>query len=202
MEWKINPGKEQCGACAYGFTAGDPYYSLLKLDEAEILRDDLCVDCFKPDEHGDAIFWRTKMVEKDLESRKIVDFGVLRELFFKMVSHEGGAFVSMAYLIGLVLIRKRYLRLVDFVTVDEKDLMRVQRRRGEPTFDVEVPLLDAGMIALLKDKLSNLLKADLTDDFDLTRLERDFEEPALSEEAGGEPAEEEPTEEETAVETP
>jgi len=187
MEWKINPGKEQCGACAYGFTAGDPYYSLLKLDEAEILRDDLCVDCFKP---------------KDLESRKIVDFGVLRELFFKMVSHEGGAFVSMAYLIGLVLIRKRYLRLVDFVTVDEKDLMRVQRRRGEPTFDVEVPLLDAGMIALLKDKLSNLLKADLTDDFDLTRLERDFEEPALSEEAGGEPAEEEPTEEETAVETP
>lgn len=181
MEWKINPGKEQCGACAYSFTTGDPYYSLLKLDKTEVLRDDLCTACFKPDEQGDAIFWRTKMVEKDLESRKIVDFGVLRELFFKMVSHGGGAFVSMAYLIGLVLIRKRYLRLVDFVTVDDRDLMRVQRRRGEPTFDVEVPLLDTEMIASLKDKLSNLLKADLADDFDLTRLERDLEEPAIPE---------------------
>ncbi len=186
MEWKINPGKEQCGTCAYSFTAGDPYYSLLKLDEAEVLRDDLCIECFKPEDHDDAIFWRTKMVEKDLESRKIVDFGVLRELFFKMVSHGGGAFVSMAYLIGLVLIRKRYLRLVDFVTVEDRDVMRVQRRRGEPTFDVEVPLLDTEKIASLKEKLSTLLKAELTDDFDLTRLEKDLEEPAIPDATGTE----------------
>ncbi len=181
MEWKIIPGKEQCTACGYGFESGDSYYSLLKIDEAEVVREDRCTKCFEPHAHEDSIFWRTKMVEKAAEGRKIVDFGVLRELFFKMVSHDGGGFVSMAYLIGLVLIRKRYLRLVDFVTVENRDVMRVQRRRGEPTFDVEVPLIDAEKIAQLKEKLSSLMKADLTDDFDLTQLEKDLDEPARSE---------------------
>ena len=81
----------------------------------------------------------------------------------------------MIYLVGLVLVRKKYLRLVDFLTSDGKDFMRVQRRRGEPSFDVEVPLLDADEIARLKDRLSELLRTDLPDEFDLSALKWDSE---------------------------
>jgi hypothetical protein len=176
MEWKISPGKEKCSSCDQDFQAGDSYFSTLRVTEEELARRDYCPACFETSgltetDEAETVFWRTRMSDSDPERKRVVDFNILRELFFKMTSQPRPSFASLAYLVGLVLVRKKYLRFVDFVTRDGKDVMRVQRRRGEPCFDVEIPLLDADELAGLKDRLSDLLRADLGDDFDLDRLE-------------------------------
>ncbi len=190
MDWKINPVMEQCSACRHPFGDGEPYFSTLQLDETSAARRDWCTSCFKPDDGADRIFWKAKNICKDPEMKRVVDFGILREFFFKMLSHGGAAFVPMTYLVGLVLVRKKFLRFVDFVSCDGRDVMRVQRRRGEPCFDVETPLLDEEGIAQLKEKLADLLSADIGADFDLAGLD----EPAREEPHREEPHREEPVE--------
>lgn len=170
-EWKISSGQDRCSSCERGFEVDQPYFSSIAVEPGGVMRRDFCTACFVPSENTDSIFWRTRMPDRNVERKNVVDFAVLRELFFKMVAQGDAAFVPMAYLVGLVLVRKKYLRLMDFLTSEGKDFMRVQRRRGEPHFDVEVPLLDAAAIEQLKTKLSDLLRADLGDDFDLSRLE-------------------------------
>jgi hypothetical protein len=183
-EWKISSGQDRCSSCEREFEVDQPYFSSIAVEPGGVMRRDFCTACFAPSENADAIFWRTRMPDRNVEQKKMVDFAVLRELFFKMVAQGDAGFAPMAYLVGLVLVRKKYLRLMDFLTRDGKDFMRVQRRRGEPHFDVEMPLLDAEGIDQLKTRLSDLLSADLGDDFDLSRLE-DSEAEAGPEEAQG-----------------
>ena len=165
MNWKITSPKGACTSCGRIFEENEACYSLLDMGEEGARRRDLCASCFEAGGCQEGIFWRTRMTCKGPERRKIVDFGTLRELFFRMVSRGSPEFVPMVYLLALVLVRKKYLRLVDFISRDGKDLMRVRRRRGEPSFDVEVPLLDDDGIARLKEKLADLLSADLDDHF-------------------------------------
>jgi len=174
------------------FQEGDFCFSSVEISGDTVQRNDFCRSCFQPDmpveesghseesEHSidepdlqsDRIFWKTRITAQSSEKKRIVNFESLRDLFFKMHSSKNPAFVSMVYLIGLVLIRKKFLKLVDFTSHDGKDMMRVQRRRGEPAFDVEIPFLDEESITHLKEKLSDLLNADLEGDFDLSLLEK------------------------------
>jgi len=177
MTWNITRGQEVCFGCQRPFEQGQVIYSFLEVGTEEIVRRDCCTGCFESREGaGENIFWRTRKPDSEPETRRVVDFELLRDLFFKMYSGKSAALMPMTYLIGLVLIRKKYLRLVDFITHEGKDCMQVQRRRGEPYFDVEIPLLGEDEIVALKDRLSTILSTDLDDSLDLSRLEEKVEE--------------------------
>ncbi len=176
MEWKIKPGLEKCGQCDRAFDEGGAYYSTLKVEDDSVLRKDYCTSCFDPEESADKIFWRARVVVQDAAMKRKVDFNILRELFFQMVNSKSASLASLTYLVGLVLVRKRYLRLVGFFSEGGVDLMRVQRRSGEPVISIEMPLLEAKDLELLKEQLSELLSSDLGEEFDLSRLERKKEE--------------------------
>lgn len=172
MEWKIKPGLEQCGDCGQPFDKGGYYYSSVQVEDDSILRKDHCTACFDPDQMPDVIFWRGRVSERESPMKRKVDFNILRELFFQMIACKSAGLAPLIYLVGLVLVRKRYLRLVGFFSQDGTDLMRVQRRRGDPVFALKMPLLDASDLVRLKDQLSELLSSDLGEEFDLSRLEK------------------------------
>ena len=81
-------------------------------------------------------------------------------IFFKMLEVDDRPFKEMVYLLALVLIRKRYLKLKDFVSCDGMDYMEVQQKKDTPLLKVEVPLFEEENIAALRNKLSLLLDAD------------------------------------------
>jgi hypothetical protein len=106
----------------------------------------------------------------DEPARKTVNFEVLRGIFFKMLPVEDRIFKEMAYLLALILIRKKVIKLKEFLTREGVDCMAVRQKTGDPLFYVEVPLLKDEDIVLLRQKLSDLLEADLDDSVDVQEL--------------------------------
>ena len=170
MKWKIKKSLLRCMACEREFAEQEEYYSILEWNEEGIVRSDFCDGCFshRPDEER-RVFWRTRNREVR-ERKKAVNFEVLRDLFLKMNESGEEIFQEITYLLGLILIRKRLLILKDFISEEGKDFMTVRRKRGEPLIRVEVPFLNESDIASLRDRLSDLLDADLDGSLDVKEL--------------------------------
>jgi len=167
MDWNIRKGGEACTRCGAALENGAFYYSTLISLEEQLSRFDYCHACFGalPREES-AVFWKARRAESG-PAKKAVNFESLRELFVRMVASEERQFREMAYLLGLVLVRKRLLKLKDFVSREGRDYREVQQKADAPRLLVEVPLLDDAAIAVLRDRLSQLLDADLDNSIDI-----------------------------------
>jgi hypothetical protein len=69
-----------------------------------------------------------------------------------------------------ILVRKRFLRLKSFVSEEGGDFMLVQQKKDAPVKKMEVPLLAEEDIVTLRDRLSDLLDADLASMLDMDEL--------------------------------
>ena len=107
-------------------------------------------------------FW-TRRRPESAQQRTVVDYAMLRELFGRMLLRDDDVYRRLSYLVALVLIRKRFLRLVGFQRRAGREVMVVTRGAGQPSLDVPAPLLTAEDLLLVRDQLAQLLHADLAD---------------------------------------
>jgi len=161
--WKIPNAARQCAACARPLRAGDVLTTVFRWQPEGPERRDLCADCGKAgDNLADAFFWRHTMPASD-QRRPVVDYTLLRELFSRMLQRGDEIYRRLSYLVALVLVRKRYLRLHGFEVRDGREVMVVSRSVGEPSFDVPAPFLSAEDMVAVRDHLSRLLQADVAE---------------------------------------
>ncbi len=97
------------------------------------------------------------------QQRALVDYAMLRELFGRMLLRPDDVYRRLSYLVALVLIRKRFLRLLGFQRRAGREVMVVTRGAGQPSVDVPAPLLTPEDLGLVRDQLAQLLNTDLAD---------------------------------------
>ncbi len=162
MDYAISRSSGQCRRCTHEFAGGERFYSVIRLEEEAPARLDYCALCFagsERDSQRDFAFWQARKTEGQ-RARQAVDFNALRELFFRMAEHGTSEYQKLTYLLGLLLIRKRVLRLEQFVTEDGADyLVATTRERTEP-LKIVAPELGAEEIEELRGKLRALLEID------------------------------------------
>ena len=185
-DWKLPKRAERCQACEAELQPRDEVTTVIGLDADGPVRQDLCAACGQAAESmPDAIFWRRHLPES-AATRPVVDYALLRELFTRMLAREEDLYRRLCYLIALVLVRKRHLRLKGFARRGAREVMVVNRGAGQPEFDVPAPFLAAEDLPPLRERLSRLLQADLGE------FEADPEavvRAAVAEEAAGDPPE-------------
>ncbi len=170
MDWNIGRPGEECHRCRKPFDDKETYFSSVEIKNTSIHRSDYCQACFESDEEAESkVFWRTKMPES-APAKRTVNFEVLRELLYKMLDVDEQEIIELAYFIALILIRKRYLRLKDFVTEKGQDFMAVQEKKGTPVIMVKAPLVEDEDIIILRDKLGGFLDADLDSGMEISEL--------------------------------
>ncbi|MBI4881507.1 MAG: hypothetical protein HY812_17865 [Planctomycetes bacterium] len=184
MEYAITRSSGQCQRCAHPFAGGERFYSVIRLEDAAPARTDYCVPCFEKSERDperDFAFWKTRKAEGQ-RARPAVDFKALRDLFFRMAERCTSEYQKLTYLLGLVLIRKRVVRLEKFVSEGGADyLVATTRERPEP-LKIVAPELGREEIEELRGKLRALLEIDYEDERTLAG------EGALPSASGAEPA--------------
>jgi hypothetical protein len=165
--WKIPASTEQCARCSAALAADDEVTVLLCLSEEGPKREDLCATCGNGvDASGSDVFWRHKLPESAVAS-PVVDYALLREMFQRMLPRSEPIYQRLSYLVGLVLVRKRHLRLRGFERRQGLEVMVVARGAGEPPFDVPAPHLSAEVLVETREHLKRLLAADLpSEDFE------------------------------------
>ena len=160
-DWKLPKRADCCQACEAELVPHDEVTTVIGLDAEGPVRRDLCAACGQSAESiPDAIFWRRRLPES-AAVRPVVDYSLLRELFTRMLVREEVLYRRLCYLIALILVRKRHLRLKGFAQRGEREVMVVTRGAGQPEFDVPAPFLAAEDLPPLRERLSRLLQADL-----------------------------------------
>lgn len=160
-DWKIPSREEVCSGCERPLEAGSEVTVRLSFGEQGPQRRDLCASCGEAvGNEADGFFWKRAQPEQG-DARRVVDYVFLQEMFGRMLERSEEVYRRLAYLVGLVLIRKRYLRLKGFVTRDGREVMIVNRGAGQPELVVPAPFLSAEDMADTRDMLTRLLAADL-----------------------------------------
>jgi len=163
-DWKIPAPGERCEACDAPLPAGAMVTAVLELQPEQPRRHDLCEACGDSVENTPQAFsWRHRRPEQG-DARPTVDYALLREVFEGLLSRDDRMSRRLAYLIGLVLVRKRHLRLKGFERRDGHEVMIVTRGAGEPELTVPAPHLSAEDLLATRDELMKLMAADLPED--------------------------------------
>jgi hypothetical protein len=163
-DWKLPSAVERCSSCTAELQPGQPVTSVIRLAAAGPGRQDLCATCGQAvGGEAEVFFWRRQRPESTTRTA-IVDNTMLRELFSRLLLRPGELYARLSYLVALVLIRKRHLRLSGFERRGGREVMVVTRGAGEPAVDVPAPHLTPEDMVEVRAHLNRLLQADLPDD--------------------------------------
>ena len=203
-DWKIARKEGACRACGRSFDEGEAHLSLLVLRGDEPSREDLCQRCFEtragegstqgtPDELVEAVgeqaagadqagdvelwWWRTRW-RSEKKRGLALNLEAIEGLFLALEKRaaeaEGTTLSELRYILCLVLMRKRRLKIVRIVRDREGEAMVVRRPRRKESLRVAVHDFTPERTEELRGKLVRLFDGD---EADLAALEHDDPEP-------------------------
>ncbi|TAJ11579.1 MAG: hypothetical protein EPO68_14380 [Planctomycetota bacterium] len=170
-DWKYSRRNGLCSACTRAFAEQEQLYSLLRMHEGVLVREDRCPACFGAalaaefESSGGLAYWRTRFapgggLRLDLDS--------LEALFLTLVGRappaDGAApdarVGELCYLLGLLLLRKRRLKLDRIAPArgDEREKLVVHRPRRPQQYEVAVYDLTPERQAELRDELKRIFE--------------------------------------------
>lgn len=167
--WNFRKRDATCSDCSRSFQEGEEVYSLLRLAEEELQRVDACRACFdQRDASQDVVFWRTTHSEK--KGAMMVDFDLLLAAMEGLASDAREDRKDLCYLLALLLVRHRKLRLERVEMRGAKEFLILRKVRSQNRFPVESRELESGrrqkLTAVLADLLDPTQEGDLGGAFD------------------------------------
>jgi hypothetical protein len=169
-DWRIERKRELCGGCERPFEEGGVVFSILTLGPEGLGRADRCQPCFRdreiPAEGGpseELAFWRTRW---NAAKRKglVVDFEAVEALFLATDGRDEPRLLELRFLLCLLLLRKRRLKLVRVRRSQDSEDMILRRPRRQEELRCVVVDLDAERIAERRKDLSGILEGAALDE--------------------------------------
>ena len=138
-DWKIARRLPHCAHCERAFAEGERHASLLSIRGEELSRSDACLGCFAAAETEaglELFFWFTK--HSPGKRALQLDLGTLEELFLRLEGQTLVGVRELRYVLCLLLMRKRRLKLERVERGPEGEAMLVRRPRREESWKVFV----------------------------------------------------------------
>lgn len=174
IEWKIARRERACRGCERPFDDGERHFSALFVEEGQLVRADFCRGCW--DRRGaqgsdgagsDLLWWRTRH-EVERKRSVALDFEVVESLFWSLEDREEERVLELRYLLGLLLLRKRRLKILGTLRAGERgalaDSFRVRRPRSERETLVRLFDLTPERMDALREDLRRILEGAGLDD--------------------------------------
>jgi len=156
--WRIGRRRALCATCERPHEEGSRVYSVLRIDEAAasepggIRRLDHCGGCNRRREKSPAeIVWRTEFHAEPKKAK--LDLASLSEVFRQLAESADARVRDLRYLVTLLLLRHRKLRVARTRSGENQDFLVVSFGRAKQTFDIEVSELPAERLEALRAQL-------------------------------------------------
>ncbi len=159
-EWKIASGRKECTVCGHRFDEGENLYSVLYEDEEGFKRSDYCLGCWGGRGEGAFSHWRTQVPLRN-EPAPLPPGEVLLDLFRKFGERREPRREQFRYVIALLLLRKKVLKLVRTERGAEGEILALEHGRGGEAYRVPVPRLSPVEVEALSGELGKLLNAQI-----------------------------------------
>jgi hypothetical protein len=153
-DWKLKKRTGGCARCEQPFAEDEPLYSLLSFETEDLRREDVCRACF-PDLRAAAgeslIFWRSR--HRVGKQAYAVDFEALEGLFVALEGRPEPELRELRYLLALLLMRKKRVKLLKTARREDGEAMIVRRPRRAEELVVYVYELPPERAEVLRGKL-------------------------------------------------
>jgi hypothetical protein len=157
-EWKIRRRHGECSACAAAFEDGTRHASSLRFDEEEsLVREDLCQTCWAAGDESTYVFWWFTRHEVDRKKTVQLDMGSLERLFMELQGREEEKLRELRYLLCLLLMRKRKLKLVKVKRGSKGEQLVLRRPRRTEELTVWVYEFTPDRMEELRTRLQEVL---------------------------------------------
>ena len=169
-EYKIDASSRRCRTCGRVIEVNEEYYSAVveTAQENLLARHDFCDPCWKPPEGGYFSHWKTHVPEPGPDLRRgprLIDMGRLMQLFEHLADSEEVQARRFRYVLALVLMRKRRLRVVESRRLKDGGEELTLREVGtQRTHAVSAPPVTEDEIRSVADRLREVL--DLPEKWD------------------------------------
>ena len=164
-EYHVESGRRTCRQCQRQFLPTEEYVSgLVEVEPDEehphgLSRLDYCVEHWPAEGHEWLAFWKTRVPEPEEPVRKRVriDDNRLLDVFFRLAETEDPLKLDLRYVVGLMLIRRRRLKLQGSVRRGGQSFMRVRKSRSRELFDLMDRHLSDEAVAAVGSEIGTLL---------------------------------------------
>ncbi len=164
--WHIARSTRACAATGAEIPPEVPYYSALLDDDEGFTRRDYSAEAWPDvDKSGFFSYWRNKGYSPRTDKRPPVDYDRLLEFFDALEGSDNPERRLLRYVLALVLVRRRRLRLDDMARTDAGDRLVVHDRRGGgKTLEILSPEASREDLEQAQEKLNQLFDADFAED--------------------------------------
>lgn len=160
-EWRFRRRQDGCSSCERRFEEGERHASALSIHSEDVVREDVCSACWnaRTTTH-EVFFWMTR---HSSDRRAVhLDLATLEQFFLQLQNRTEEKLVQVRYVLALLLMRKRRLKLERIVRDSAAgEAMVVRRPRHKETFLVSVFDFSAERLETLKAELRALFDGAL-----------------------------------------
>jgi hypothetical protein len=192
-DWKISRRRGACAACERDFDDGERHVSTLRVNAEGLERADLCLAWWNaaPAEAsgeacrgacqerveagaegptlGEDLFWWATRFQAERRQTVQLDLESLQRLFLELEGTEDGRLQELRYVLCLILMRKRYLKVERVLRTADGEAFRVKRPRRDERYEVRVFDFTPERMAQIRTELQAIFDgAETVEGVDLT----------------------------------
>jgi len=159
-DWKIEKRKGACETCGKAFAVRQAFFAALVDTGPAFVRHEFCEACW-PSQDPARFFscWKTSMPAPE-DGPKRADVEAAEDTFDRLIREPAPdpARQRLAFLLSLLLLQRRRLKLLETVTRDGREVLRFERTEDRAVVEVANPGIPETELASLKSEMDALLR--------------------------------------------
>lgn len=160
MDYQLKPVSRECARSGQPLEPGTVCYSALVEQHGQLLRIDVAADAWQGPPENALGYWKCQVPEQEETRRRVLDTDSLMAYFEQLCEAANPAQEKFVYVMALLLMQKRRLRIDGTRVEDDRTYLRLDGTHGEGPFEIRDQQLAAEEVEQLQNEL-NLRLSDL-----------------------------------------
>jgi hypothetical protein len=156
-DYQIQASTRRCAVTGLELKPGERYYSVLIDDGATLTRKDYSLQAWQGPPEGAFSFWQGRLPAGTAPRRPPIDDDILLECFARLEGELEPGKVSFRYVLALLLVRRKRLRLEDVRQEDGQEVLSLRDARTGARHQVIDPGLPDDELEAVQDEVFQLL---------------------------------------------
>jgi hypothetical protein len=157
IDYQIQASTRRCTVTGRELTPGERYYSVLIDEGSTLTRRDYSLAAWQGPPPGAFSFWQGRLPAGNGPRRPPIDDEILMECFGRLEGELEPARVSFRFVLALLLVRRKRLRLEDVRQEGGQEILTVRDTRGGARHQVIDPGLPDDELEAVQDEVFQLL---------------------------------------------
>jgi hypothetical protein len=155
LDFEITHCSRQCAATGRTFAPGETYFSTLHMEGGSPVRRDFAAAEWRGPAEGALAWWKARMPDNDSSKPKLAPQDVLLNLFTELADRPDEA--EFRYLLGLLLIRRRIVKLEETQRDAEGEVLILECPRRDEQYQLRVAAPAPERTDVLQQRMIELL---------------------------------------------